>query len=267
MTSSNSSVFAPKDAQSQPGITSDVWVYARLARHASQPASAVERISGLVQDGSHFMFEITLLALPLAWAAWRSLRRRWGRSVPLRPRAPVLALAELFDMLIGALLMMAGISIGNALLSIGALDGGWGYGLALAACGPGLAYLLLCDALHLRYRRSIGKILFGLQLQPVDADPTRTLGAWTSVQRHLLLLPLALLVAMLVFTAAANADFSVLRFMLGVSWVVLTVWLLLLKGRGIGARWSRTLTVDVDSPLARARSGPARYLPDAVPQA
>ena len=206
--------------------------------------------------------EITCAVLVmLAWPVWRVRRwwqRRRGESIPPTPSAMRRAASAAMD---------SGIAF-----CVSFAVGAWTYGVfmatvvdhdvaipvaIIAGIVSGSAYLLFCDAIRFRYRRSLGKIAFNLR--PVrDAAPgAGVIGRTVSAKRN---------APLVVATGAIGLAFShwtktwmdglsglpgefVWQLVLFVLALLAVFWLpiILLRARTLGDRWSHTHAIDADS--------------------
>lgn len=291
----NGKLFSTRDDRNVEWTTA----YRRMARDiACRPSLNIATVTQRLQP-----YALSLLML-LAWPVWKVLRwtfgprgtaadlpvLRWLRLQALRWQRPApddaldapvqawrRAAAALFDgafagVLFGAVTLMAS-SLFDELLFRGVLPFGWidamlGVAIAIGAA-VAVAYLLTCDALLIRYSRSLGKIAF--DLRPVPVAGPRRLGVWGSVRRNLLatatLVLVSVSVVMAVVVPGASAVTSEYHGL-----VIFGVFLLLTAGyhwraRTLGDRWSGTRVVDADSRASKAADALPRYLSQGAPAA
>lgn len=284
----NGQLFSTRDDRNVEWTTA----YRRMARDiACRPSLNIATVTQRLQP-----YALSLLML-LAWPVWKVLRwtfgprgtaadlplLRWLRLQALRWQRPApddaldapvqawrRAAAALFDgafagVLFGAVTLLAS-SLFDEMLFRGVLPFEWidamlGVAMAIGAA-VAVAYLLCCDALLIRYSRSLGKIAF--DLRPVPVAGPRRIGLWRSVRRNLLATATLVLVAVSVVmavvvpgTSAVASEYHGL--------VIFGVLLLLTAGyhwrpRTLGDRWSGTRVVDADSRASKAADALPRYL-------
>lgn len=287
----NGQLFRTPDVRDAPNAEW-TFVYRRMARDiACRPTLNIATVTQRLEP-----YALSLLML-LAWPVWKVLRwtfgprgtaadlpvLRWLRLQALRWQRPApddaldapvqawrRAAAALFDgafagVLFGAVTLMAS-SLFDEMLFRGVLPFEWidamlGVAIAIGAA-VAVAYLLCCDALLIRYSRSLGKIAF--DLRPVPVAGPRRIGLWRSVRRNLLatatLVLVAVSVVMAVVVPGASAVASEYHGL-----VIFGVFLLLTAGyhwrsRTLGDRWSGTRVVDADSRASKAADALPRYL-------
>lgn len=284
----NGKLFSTRDDRDVEWTTA----YRRMARDiACRPTLNVATVTSRLRP-----YAVSLLML-LAWPVWKLLRwtfgprgtaadlpaMRWLRLKALRWQrppsddtldAPVQAwrraAAALFDgafagVLFGAVTLLAS-STFDELLFRGVLPFDWIDAMLAVAIAIGaaaaVAYLLACDALLIRYSRSLGKIAF--DLRPVPVAGARRIGLLRSVRRNLLATASLVLVAVTVVLAVLAPDASRVSSEYH-GFVIFAVFVLLTAGyrwrpRTLGDRWSGTQVVDADSRASKAADALPRYL-------
>lgn len=232
------------------------WVYWRVAKNTIRPDSKLASIKERAREiVIQYQFHLLALLIPPLWWGVRWLRKKMGVRFVARPHPLRLGAAAVTDSLTAAALaFMAGTLVDSTMTFSG---GGSGNAPAFTGLGVGLGYLWFCDALFLKYRRSIGKILFGLRPVMLSGDDRRTKGASSSVKRNFFV-PFGLVVQFLVLTVVLSVSglLSALAGMLG----LFSLWFWVFKGRPVGDRWAGTVVIDADSDESLAVDAPPRYV-------
>ena len=266
------------------------WVYERMVVQARQRGSSDLAVQ---EFKDHAQFASAALAL-LSWPLWKLLRwrrRRSGQPAAVRPAALRRAFAALFDIAIAtSIFVAAALLLEDAMRSLSMAERDL---VAIPVGGLlGIAYLLLCDALALKYRRSIGKIVFDLRAVRLGGEHRAAIGPTVSAKRNALWAvaqPLVLAAVVLVFDGIGREfrDWALVFFVvvpLALPWLLYalpglrdaaerrigarvaaalrlaTRWLVGDDGRTIGDRWSRTQVIDADSEESLRADVPERYL-------
>ena len=206
-----------------------------------------------------------VLLFGLLWFVWSGLRRdraRKGKTFAARVGLFRLGLASLVDVsvafIVGSIVALAIGASGALVLAIGLdtfqfTDDVMGVSFALVFATIAVAYLLLRDVMHFRYRRSFGKILF--EFRPIDTDGA-PLGRGASVRRNWMTfigIVLAMLVVLLSIGILSMFEdkmrFWNTREQLYLFLVIGFFESVLLLGlfEKLGGRWSRTTVVDTRS--------------------
>jgi hypothetical protein len=250
------------------------WIYWQTARNASRPGSPVERLNLLATEVfSEWHIEGAVVLVPVLWFFWRRWQRRAGVVFDAPPSPLRRAAAKVVDVLIAVGLLLLGVNtvmLFEGLMSRAAqpLDEELTALLLIASSLPAWAYLLLGDAIQVRHRRSVGKILF--DLRPVLRDPAAgdALGIGVCLRRHAAFVLVAVLPVLLtVVMIYEDMEFDGLRGLQLVAMVGGSLWLLVLRRRSVGDRWAGTEVIDSDSAASKARDLPPRYLRPAEPPA
>ena len=113
----------------------------------------------------------------------------------------------------------------------------------------GGTYVLCRDYLRLRYRRSIGKVLFDLRPFSVRDTVPRPMGVWSSVRRNIVP-PLFLLLLTSSWLLGLFALLVIPVLLIGGA--VYLSWTWVKKRESLGSRWSMTRVLDSDSAEALA---------------
>jgi hypothetical protein len=237
-------------------------VYSEMVVVALEPESKLLEIYRTAMDtlGEWSAAIGIFMAWPL-WRLWRFVQRRMARPIRAQPSRLRRAMAGLFDLAFLALVVVvAGTFVESAIDTAGYLlkvsVQQWRdipvFSILVAT---GAAYLLLRDAMRLRFRRSLGKAMFDLRPVAAAAPAADTMTMRLSMKRN----------------AVSAAAWSIACALLGVGmafdWVVVTVVGLALvalallvnacralrKERATFAdKWSNTRVIDADSPESLA---------------
>ncbi len=244
----------------------EVGEYGELAAVALIPDPALTRAW---EGGKRHLHESAWISgILLTWPLWRLRRLMQRRSgEPIRSRfSPIRrALAALFDLGVAAGIGVL-VNIGfRALVTVGAFIVNWDDpihwdDLAGQSAGvlAGAGYLLGRDSIRLRFRRSIGKLMF--DLRPVAASVSPDALTWRmSMLRNALLPGMAVplyLFMLFAFGTPGHSDMIVnLVFVLaGLAAAVVVVDFArgcFGDGETFGDKWSNTRVVDADCAVAR----------------
>jgi uncharacterized RDD family membrane protein YckC len=211
------------------------------------------------------LFVVIVLALPI-WR-WIGLWRRRVAKSDTRPNPIWRTFAGATDLVVASLLGLSASAIvsfaiqiiltvrgDSAFLSVDDAEA-VGY---LAGGAIALVYILIRDGIEFRYRRSIGKILFGLRPVTLSGAPV---SLKVSAKRNCIWICVVVaLIAMNVAVDLSGSDDE--EAWLGFSVLVITVgpfvWFILAwvkSRRTLGDRFARTQVVDIWSQKAAASSG------------
>ncbi len=256
---------APNPPTTSP--SSMEWIYWQTARNASRPGSPVERLNLVATEMfSEWHIEGAMVLVPIGWFFWRRWQRRRGATFDAAPSPLRRAAAKVVDVLIAVSLLLLGVNAvmlfeGLMARADQALHEDLTFVLLIASSLPAWAYLLLGDAIQVRYRRSVGKIMFDLRPVLRDTAAGGALGVKVCLRRHAALLLVSVLpILVTVAVIYDNMDFNGLRVLQFLIIVGGSLWLLALRRRSLGDRWAGTEVIDSDSTASRARDLPPRYL-------
>lgn len=260
------------DAAVAPTPDSEEALYQPMKDAATRPESAFVEVRSTLE--SSITAFLVLLPWPV-WKAWRWWQRRRAQPIASAPSALRIALAGLFDILVAT-----GVAALVGVLTFPILTtGDMSYDVAnyvtiSVSLAAYLAYALLCDAIRLRYCRSLGKAMFNLR--PIHAADSAVaaqrglISARTSARRNWT----QLLRAGLFGAVASGLEIALedeLRLGIPEHWrialevtlaFVLVMWLPALVGRRHLWRHRATGTqaIDADSEESRRVDAPPRYL-------